>query len=89
MSLKDLREEAGLSQRELGELLAKSVPGDGEPEYYQPRISSYETGRNSMSLTVALALVAILNKELKKAKSKRVATVEGLLAEVPKKKPRR
>lgn len=86
MSLKELREEAGLSQRELGERLAKAVPGEAAPEYYQPRISSYETGRNSMSVPVALALVKILNRELRKAKSKRVATIEGLVA--TKKKPR-
>lgn len=82
VSLKSLRTEAGLSQNELGQRLSRSMPSDaGRPNYYQPRISAYENGRNSMPLPVALALVKILNKALKKAGSKKVATVELLGAD--------
>lgn len=88
MSLKSLRTEAGLSQNELGKRLSRAIPADGDtPNYYQPRISAYENGRNTMPLPVAMALVKVLNRALKKAGSKKVATVE-LLAATEKKKPR-
>ena len=86
MSLKSLRVAAGLSQHELGQRLAKALPGTAQPEYFQPRICSYESGRNNMPLAVALALTKILNQALKKAGSKQVATIEGLAS--PIKKPR-
>lgn len=77
MGLKRLREEAGLSQRELGVQLAKSV-GSIEPRYAQPRICAYESGRNGIPLGIAAELVKILNKALKKNGSKEVATLEEL-----------
>lgn len=98
MSLKSLREEARLSQCELGSRLHEAMPDSGvEPEYFQPRISSYESGRNRIPLPVAVAITKILNAELKARRSKVVATVEGLLPEpedrskkrATKKKPRR
>lgn len=89
MSLRELRIEAGLSQKELGERVAKALTPPGEkptpPKYYQPRISAYESGRNVPSLNVAAALVAALNKALKKAGSDKSAKIEDLLT----KKPRR
>lgn len=87
MSLKELRTEAGLSQLELGARLAKRL-GDGEKRYFQPRISAYESGRNNIPMNVGVALVDILNKQLRRQKSKKVATLEEL-AQPPKKKPRR
>jgi transcriptional regulator with XRE-family HTH domain len=87
VSLKSLRIAAGLSQHELGQRLAKAIPsGAGSPEYFQPRISSYESGRNNMPLSVALAITKILNQALKKAGSKQTATIEALAS--PTKKPR-
>lgn len=89
MSLKDLRREAGLSQHELGVALTKKLGQRvDESKYYQPRIAAYESGRNSMSVAVAVALVAALNAALKKAGSKQRASIE-LLVSAPKKKPRR
>lgn len=89
MSLQALRTEAGLSQKELGEKIAKALTPPGEtppaPKYYQPRISAYESGRNVPPLNVAVAIVDALNKALKKAGSKKVAKVEDLVT----KKPRR
>lgn len=88
MSLKSLRTEAGLSQHELGKRLSRELPDEGDaPNYYQPRISAYENGRNTMPLPVAIALVKVLNKALKKAGSKQVASAEQLLTPA-KKKPR-
>lgn len=79
MTLKVLRVEAGLSQRELGEALAKALPSSRpDTAYSQPRIAAYESGRNKMSLEVAMVLVKILNRALKKAKSKKTATLETL-----------
>ena len=87
VTLKSLRLEAGLSQHELGQQLAAAVPSrNSKPDYYQPRISAYENGRNTMPLPVAVALVKILNKALKKAGSRKVASVENMVPE--KKKPR-
>jgi transcriptional regulator with XRE-family HTH domain len=70
MSLSKYREQAGLSQRQLGEALAKKIPSVPPARSFQARISAYETGRNKLSLDVAMALVAILNKELKKRPGK-------------------
>lgn len=82
MSLKTLREAAGLSQIELGKRLAIELgePADDE-RYFQPRISAYETGRNRIPLPIAVSLTKVLNKALAKAKSKRKAAVEDLLPE--------
>lgn len=82
MSLKDLREEANLSQSELGSRLHALLPDTAEtPEYFQPRISSYESGRNRIPLPVAVAIVRVLNDELEKQGVETRATVEGLLHE--------
>lgn len=92
MSMKSLREKAGLSQQGLGELLAREAGGENaDPKYFQPRVSAYETGRNRIPLPVAMSIVKVLNAALKKAKVKERATVEDLLHEsqAPKKKPRR
>jgi transcriptional regulator with XRE-family HTH domain len=93
MSLKELREAAGLTQQELGERLAKVLPSTGaHPEQHQSRISSYETGRNRMPLQVAVALTDLLNHALRQAGSDQVATAEAMLhsSQRPKKrKPRR
>lgn len=62
MSLKDLREKAGLSQAELGRRLAAELQEDTEPKFYQPRISAYESGRNRMPLPIAVALAKVLTK---------------------------
>lgn len=91
MNLRELREAAGITQQELGALLNVELGGADEPEYFQPRISSYETGRNTMPLPVALALVKVLNQKLKAAKVKARAKVEDMMrTPAPKrKKPRR
>jgi transcriptional regulator with XRE-family HTH domain len=79
MRLKELREEAGLLQRELGDRLQKKVPGRVGSKNSQPRIQRYESGDNKMRLDVAQALVTILNKELAKKRSKMRATLQDLL----------
>lgn len=76
MGLKQLRETAGLSQHELGKELAKR--SGTSPQYAQPRISAYESGRNGIPLAVAMEITAILNKALRKKKSRTVATLEQL-----------
>lgn len=79
MSLKTLREKAGLSQHELGLRLHKKLhPGTEPPAYAQPRIAAYEHGRNAMSIPVAQALVAILNAALKKAGLAERATLQAI-----------
>lgn len=76
MSLQSLREAAGLTQKELGEQLAKALKAKTDPKSYQTRISSYETGRVEMPATVAVALVKVLNKRLDPPS----ATVEAVIA---------
>lgn len=79
MKLKSLREEAGLSQEQLGRQLADALGETRERKYYQPRIAAYEQGRNNLSLPAAKALVSILNRALRSAKSRRKAAIEDLL----------
>lgn len=78
MKLKELREVAGISQRELGERLSKELK-ETPPKCTQTRISSYESGRNKVPLAVAIKLVVVLNRALKKAKSRRQASIEDLV----------
>jgi transcriptional regulator with XRE-family HTH domain len=75
MKMQELREAAGLSQRELGERLYKAT-GNNTSNNPQTRISSYEAGRNRVPLDIAIALVKILNKELTKKGSRTRAKVE-------------
>lgn len=77
-TLKELRTEAGLTQKELAERLAKALPPATAPKFLQPRVSAYESGRNTPPLEVAIALTRILNRALKRAGSRRHAKVEDL-----------
>lgn len=79
MKLKLFREDAGLSQEELGRRLSAALGETEERKYYQPRIAAYESGRNNLSLPVAKALVTVLNRALRAAKSRRKATLDDLL----------
>lgn len=82
MRLKELREEARLSQRELGMLVADEL-GEGEKneKSYQSRVSAWEAGRNEISLTVGMAIVRVLNVELKRVRSKTRAELTDLAPE--------
>lgn len=73
--LASLRRAAKLSQEELGRLTAT----DGETQFHQPRISSYENGRKAMPITTAKRIVRVLNRRLKKLGSKRVAKIEDMV----------
>lgn len=78
MTLKRLREAAGLSQDALGRLIAAP---DSKNAYFQPRIFAYESGRKRVPLPVALKLVKILNANLRKNKSRLIAKTEHLVHE--------
>lgn len=77
-TLESLRIEAGLSQEQLGRLIAK--PGSNNVTY-QSRISAYETGRKRVPLPVAIQLVKVLNEHLRKVKSPIIAKTEHLVHE--------
>ena len=74
--LAQLREAAGLTQTQLGELLAGK---DTKTTAFQPRISAYELGTKTPPLAVAQQLVKVLNAALKKAGSKKRAKIEDLI----------
>jgi transcriptional regulator with XRE-family HTH domain len=74
--LAQLREAAGLTQTQLGELLAGK---DTKTRAFQPRISAYELGTKTMPLPVAHRLMKVLNVALKKAGSKKRAKIEDLI----------
>lgn len=79
MRLRELREEAGLLQRELGDQLQKKVPGRAGSTNSQPRIQRYESGSNRMSLNTAKALIDILNGVFKRKRLKTRAALEDLI----------
>lgn len=78
MKLRDLRVEAGLSQEELGRLLAIEEGNTDSIVAFQPRISSYETGRSQVSLSTARLIVRILNDRLSVVGSEMRASVDTL-----------
>jgi transcriptional regulator with XRE-family HTH domain len=73
--LAQLREAAGLTQTELGMLIAP----ERSRTSFQSRISSYELGTKRPPIDVAHRLVKELNKALRKAGSKKRAKIEDLI----------
>lgn len=76
MRLAELRVAAGLSQEKLGQLTA---PAGSTTKHHQPRIRLYEIGARKVSLATAQRIVRVLNRHLKRNKSKMVAKLEDLL----------
>lgn len=87
-TLKTLRELAGLTQSELGTMLAKRLR---EPVTTgaQGRIGHYETGRNRVSLAAGAALVDLLNETFREQNKPEIATADAMLHERYRVKPRR
>jgi hypothetical protein len=71
-----LRKAAGMSQEALGKAIAEP---DSPTVNHQPRISAYEQGKKRVPLPVAKKMVGVLNRHLKRQRSRRKATLDDMI----------